>query len=527
MSPNQTRSRGSGGALRAEGRSALRLLALGSSNWIPVAAQAGSLLVVTPVLLSYLGNKGFGIWSLVNSLIGFYGLLRLGIGSGILRYVPFYLQRSDSLSASKIVSSGLAAFGFIALLIVGISQVAAEPVAEFYEGGAALASLVRIIGIAAGVECIRRILESCVRAHEAWLPANLVEATTTIVHGVGLVACVYAGFGLVSLGYVSVASAVLSLLLITVVYLRTCPQITLRPEFVSREFLRKLVSFGLLTTVSVIAYGLTMSGHRLIVGKLVSLEAVAFYAVAATLAVTMERAATAPVLTFWPRFAALDAAGSPVESADLLVRGTRYSALLACGMFGILLVTGPGFIRLWLGPEYERVTPVLVVLCAGFVIATSTQMMGIYLAGVGRQGVQALLAGIEAALGISLSLLLGLELGSLGVALGFTVSVVLLRGCVRTLYVSRMNGISAWRYFSRSLAPAWLIVAAIAGSAYASGLARADYGWIGLCALTATTAITFLVLACLLGIDRSDRRQLLASGRRFLSRRPALGNDGS
>ena len=123
-------------------------------------------------------------------------------------------------------------------------------------------------------------------------------------------ACVYAGLGLVELGYVSVATATVSLALMAIVYYRTCPEIKLRFGLVSGRCLRQLVIFGLLTTVTTLGYRLTLSGHRLIVGKIVSLEAVAFYAVASMLVFYVQSAAIQPTHTFWPRFAALDARGS-------------------------------------------------------------------------------------------------------------------------------------------------------------------------------------------------------------------------
>lgn len=516
----KSRDAGSSTSLRAEGSSALRLLLLGSSNWVSAVVYAGSMLIVTPVLLSHLGNTEFGIWALVNSLVGFYGLLRLGVGAGMMRYLPYYLRQFDALSASRTVSSGFAIYALVALLIVGTSQLIADPIAEFYGAGAPLAALVRIIGVAAAVECIWRLLDSCVRAHEAWIPANVVEAVSAIVYAAAVVGCAYAGFGLVELGYVSVASAVLTLILMTIVYLRTCTEITLHPRFVSREFLRKLLIFGLFTTVATLAYTLALSGHRFIVGKMVSLEAVAFYAVASALVASVQRAAIGPVQTFWPRFAALDAAKFREETAELFLRGTRYSALLSGGMIAVLVVASPSFISLWLGADYVApVMPVLVVLSAGYLIATSTESASVFLAGTGRQAMQAGFAAMEGLIGVALSLFLGLRLGALGVALGFLLSVAVMRGCVRIIYVCPLTGNSARSYFLRSLAPSWLIGVAIVGCAYASDLARSDYGLVGLVTLVAATAVLYAALAWLLVIGRDEKRELLEGLRRLLSKR--------
>ena len=50
------------------------------------AATLVSGLVVTPIIVGALGTEQFGIWALIGSILGFIGLLDLGIGPSVIRF---------------------------------------------------------------------------------------------------------------------------------------------------------------------------------------------------------------------------------------------------------------------------------------------------------------------------------------------------------------------------------------------------------------------------------------------------------
>ena len=43
----------------------------------------------TPVMLELLGQSEYGLYGIANSVMGYIGLLNFGIGSAIIRYLPF------------------------------------------------------------------------------------------------------------------------------------------------------------------------------------------------------------------------------------------------------------------------------------------------------------------------------------------------------------------------------------------------------------------------------------------------------
>jgi O-antigen/teichoic acid export membrane protein len=224
------------------------------STWGPLNVNLIIGFLLTPYLIAHLGKGNYGIWALVGSFLGYYGLLRLGVGAGLTRYLPFYIGRCDFKSASEIASTGLAIYSVVGVVIIGISIFAAETIARFYNAGPQLVSLVRIMGLAAAIECPMRILDGIVRARERWVVANCATVSTAIIRALGIASCVYFGYGLIEMGYVILAVTIFSMILFLIIFLKVCPLIQLRPRMVKFAHVQALVSFGLLSTIVTLAW---------------------------------------------------------------------------------------------------------------------------------------------------------------------------------------------------------------------------------------------------------------------------------
>src|SRR5262249_49102474 len=75
------------------------------SNWTSYVVTALVGFGLTPVVVHSLGNTGYGLWTLVVSMTGYFGLLDLGIRSSVGRFVTRYIALKDDEGANRIVST--------------------------------------------------------------------------------------------------------------------------------------------------------------------------------------------------------------------------------------------------------------------------------------------------------------------------------------------------------------------------------------------------------------------------------------
>ena len=94
-----------------------RRLLIGSSlNTLNLVVSVFSGLLVTPWMMHAYGDAIFGIWSLIASFMGYYGLLDLGLSSAISRFVSRAIGQKNHDQINEVVTTGF-------FVLVGISLV--------------------------------------------------------------------------------------------------------------------------------------------------------------------------------------------------------------------------------------------------------------------------------------------------------------------------------------------------------------------------------------------------------------------
>src|SRR5436190_19548274 len=90
------------------------------SSWCALGVNILVGIFLSPYILHRLGDEAFGLWVLIFSVTGYYGLFDLGIRSSIVRYVAKYSATDDYEQLNRLVNTAMfsyAAVGLLALLV--------------------------------------------------------------------------------------------------------------------------------------------------------------------------------------------------------------------------------------------------------------------------------------------------------------------------------------------------------------------------------------------------------------------------
>src|SRR6516225_1877204 len=90
------------------------------SSWISLGVSILVGVFLSPFILHRLGDTAFGIWVLIFSVTGYYGLFDLGIRSSVIRYVSTYTATNDREGLGKLINTSLVtytAIGTAALMV--------------------------------------------------------------------------------------------------------------------------------------------------------------------------------------------------------------------------------------------------------------------------------------------------------------------------------------------------------------------------------------------------------------------------
>ena len=439
------------------------------SNWTSLFVHIAVGFYLTPFIIAHLGQSGYGIWVLVGSFIGYYGLLTLGVGSAITRYIARYSAQNDAINLNKTANTALVMFSITGLLAIIVSFLVAEPLARFFkvdpEHFAEFKRIVWILGIATGLSFPGGVFSAVITARERFVLANVVHIATTLLRTGLTVAILQAGYGLSGIVYPTLAAAVFSIVAFIVLAKRIVPEFHIRPRLASFAVLKMLLVYGGFTVIIAVADILRLQLDSVVIGRMVGLPEVGVYGVAALLIHYMLKLVVSGMGVLTPRFAALDGTDDRQELQITFLRSLSVSSFIACGAGVMALLFGGSFLSLWVGKEFGAAIPVLMVLATSYMLALSqTPGIGLMYA-LNKHRYYAAVTIVEAIANVALSILLAPRYGIFGVAMGTAIPMTVVKIFIQPIYVSRLVALRL-RDYVKAIAPAFLITITMVSAFY-------------------------------------------------------------
>ena len=477
--------------------------AIGSALPIMVA------LVTIPLYVHTIGAARYGVLSIVFILLGYFGFLDFGLSrasaNALSKLHPDHdrFDRHRVILTSFYLNLGLGVLGSLAITLIGhwvvnrflhlTSDVGTEFNAAF-PYVACMLPLALVSGVGVGA----------MESRERFLASNILQTTGNALGQVLPVTCALVfGPSLAIIIPAALAARLLTVAAIALYVVRT-EQIRHFRVF-DRARSRALFSYGAWVSVTNLLSPLLESLDQLMIGSILGVAAVTYYAVPMSLATRSQIVASALARTLFPRLSRLDAA-SATALAQHSVVALAYGFGAICAPAILLALP---FLQVWMGASFaERSSAVAELLMIGAWFNGIAFIPFILLQGQGRPdlGAKAHAAEIIPFIGI----LWGLthSFGLAGAALAWS-----MRTTADALVIFLLAGCRAG-YLLR-LVPALLLVLVAYGLTW---LAPPSLAWALLRAALASAAI----LGCGLLVEPSLRHFVTERFQRFL--RPGMLN---
>ncbi len=358
-------------------------------NLVGLAVPLAVGFVTIPMVVRALGNERFGILALVWVVFGYFGLFDLGLGRTTTRYVADCLGRNDSTKLPGYVWTTVALQTAIGIAAALISHLAAPfivgrilNIPAGFEVETILT--VRLVGWSLPIMFVSSSFRGVLEAAQRFDLVNAIKVPVNVLFYVVPLLGVAMGFALPGIVVLLVISRAAALLAWGAMALRVLPALSTRPVL-RRDLVRPLFSFSGWLGLSSILWAVTTSIDRLIIGALITVEAVTFYSAPYE---AINRIGVVPgslSMVLFPAFSFLDAGGRTESTETLFARSTRFLLLSTGPVFIVLMFFAGDLLRLWLGPEFAAQSAFVVqVLSAGFLVNTIVAVPNNYLIGIGR-----------------------------------------------------------------------------------------------------------------------------------------------
>jgi O-antigen/teichoic acid export membrane protein len=407
MTDPESRTRGrtlvSGVAWNAAGRGLPLLLAL----------------ALTPVLVALMGIERWGLFTLALAMVGVFGMFDFGLGQALTRAISERIGAGRGEEAPGLVGAALATLLGISLVMAAalwavvpvlVERILNVPPALQAEAVAAM----RVLTAAAPLVVVNAALWGVLAAYQRFRAANLVTMPVSLFYYLGPVLTLLVWDSLVGAMLALVACRLANTLSYAWLLRGALPGPVFRGLRLRRA-LPLLRLGGWMTFAGMLTQAL-LYADRFLIGALVSLAAVAFYATPLDLVM---RAWILPVAVAQALLPAMASAYAtlPRQTTDLLRRGALLVMALVLPACLVLAGGAREILLLWLGAEFAAGgARVLQILAVGVFFSCVAFAPAALLDAIGRPDVTARFVLVQALLFLPLSALLLLWQGIEGAA---------------------------------------------------------------------------------------------------------------
>jgi O-antigen/teichoic acid export membrane protein len=426
-------------------------------NWSGMAVGILGSFIIAPILIRQLGASAYGIWILIGSLTGYFGMLDLGLRGSVGRNMAFYRAKGDQDKANAILSTALAMLSVSAVLALLATAAMLFFFFELFTVPADQVGEVRLALLIAGINlaCMLslNVFDAVLWSLERFDIVNGIDIPINILRVFLTALLINQENGLIVLAAITLGSNVLATLSKAFISFWVDPALHVRLGFVRVETARILFSFGLWSSLLSVARTLTTQASPLIIGARLGVELVTPYNVGSRLVSYAHALMMVGTGVLTPAATALHAKEDHEQQQQLMVQGGKFCTVLSCFFVALFVFLGKPFITLWIGPELASAALLLAILAVGESLALSQYISASIILGMGRPRLLALITITEGILIVLAASSVADRYGLLGICIVTSAAGFLCRGLIQLICVCREIRLSLQLYCLQALLP--------------------------------------------------------------------------
>jgi O-antigen/teichoic acid export membrane protein len=495
------------------------------SNWLGYIVSILVAFFLAPVVVHRLGNTGYGIWTLILSLTGYFGLLDFGIRSTVGRFVARYVSLSDTENVNRTVNTAIAMLacgGLLGLLAtVGLSFFLGSFKVEPQLQAAARAALL-MAGLNVSLALPLGVFSGVLIALERYDIVSRITIAGTLVQAALVVTLLKTGHGVVALAAIALLINTSQYCAMAIWAKALFPPLKVGRRFVDFGNCKELFGFSIFRFIAIIANQLIFYTDTVVIGAFLGTGAITYYAIAGSLIEYGRHIVSLATDTLYPAATRLDSKDDIPGLRRLLIAGTRISLLLALPLCLGLMFFGKQFITLWMGKAYAVSATYLLVLTIPQFTSMSQYTSALVLAGMARHRMLAYVAFGEGVANLALSIVLVRKIGIVGVAWGTVIPHLLSTAVIIPVYTLRTLRMGAWDYIEQAYLRPVLCAIPVVGLCYGLSHWIERPSWLLFGSEVAAVCGVFGLASYFICLNTGQQASVMESVRRVFHREPVV-----
>ena len=420
------------------------------SSWISLGLNIVVGVFLSPFILHKLGDAAFGIWVLIFSVTGYYGLFDLGIRSSIVRYAAKFSATDDTEDLAKLINTSLFSYTLIGIFCMAVTGVVCLFVDHMFkippEFHDTAQWLLFMVGTSVALGFPLGVFGGYLEGLQKFYILNWTNIATTLLRAALIVWFLNRGYGLLTLAFITVVLPLATSVLRGILALRIQP-VPFGRRYIDSHTFRQMANYSGATLIIILAARLKFKTDEIVIGAFLSAAAITYFNIGARIVDYAGEVVVSLSQIFVPMSSQSDAVGNTDRLRKIFVAGNRLCAFTIFPICAILVISGKSVIEAWVGSKYIATSyPVMLILVLPTTLMLAQGASGRVLFGMGKHRTWAFVSLIEGLANLGLSILLVRPYGIIGDAMGTAIPLTCSMLFFMPQHLCKQLGIRLWTF---------------------------------------------------------------------------------
>jgi len=428
-----------------------RLIKGGSLRSITLIFNIIIAFMMMPFVIQHLGDRWYGLWIIVGSLIGYYGYLDFGLSSACQRFIAKALHDEDNPGdINTVISSALCLFlglSIIAILITVLTVSVAPLFVSSEEELSTFKIVFIILGIKTAIMFPFMVFNGIITGYLRYDISSYIEFAKLLLRTILIIIYLTMGYSIISLAVITLITEVGGYIALALWSKKIHPSMKFSRKFIDYSLFKQLLNYGKFSFLASLGDILRFKIDDLVVARFIGLSMVTHYAIAIRLIDYVGQLLQTVLGMFMPVFTKYISQNEEEVLKEKFLIVTEISTFLTLLIVPALMVVGESFISLWMGKEYIDAYIPLIILSSAFIMDGCNRICVVMLYAKAKHDYYAKINMVEGVANITLSLLLVQEYGIIGVAIGTAIPTIFIKAVLLPRFSCDLLGIPLLVYY--------------------------------------------------------------------------------
>lgn len=426
-------------------------------SYVSIAVSTLIQLLYTPLLIRMLGQSEYGLYSLINSVIGYLTVLDLGFGNAIIVYTAKYRAQGKYEDEKKLHGMFKVVFriiGVIAgliglILFFNVTRLFGHSMTPIELQEAKIMMLILAFNLM--ITFNFSIYSSIISAYEEFTYQKIMAIVNTLMKPLIMIPLLFMGYKSIAM---TVVITVVNVFILISNYLFCRNKLNIKIKFMGfdKKLFKIILSYSIWIFLGVIVDKINWSVDQFVLGAIVGTVAVSIYSAASTLNTLFINLSTAISSVMLPKMSKMVAKNaSEEELTSEFIKVGRIQYLIIFLMASGLVLFGKEFIIAWVGKGFETSYYVALILILPLCIPLIQNLGLSIMQAKNKYRFRTISMAIMSIFNIILSIFLAKKYGPVGSAIGTAISLIIINIFAMNIYYQKKVGINVIKFWQEIL----------------------------------------------------------------------------